>query len=129
MSICSYSQTSYPKKIVLHGDTCVVILSSQLIKINYKLQYKNYLIEQNRQLQDQVNAITNNSSRKDSIISRQKIIIGDHGEIINAQLADIKSLVNQNKDLNTKLKKYKKTNKFLMIGAGALAFVTLLLVR
>ncbi len=119
---------SYPKKIVLQGDTCIVITSSQLIAINYKLQYKNYLIKQNNNLHKKVEIYQLSDVKKDSLILRQQLLLKNYDENIVFQLAEMKVLANDNASLRAKVEKQKKVTKFLVIGGAVLAFVTGLLV-
>lgn len=47
MSILSFSQANYPKKIKLEGDTCVLITVPQLKIINQRLLQRRFLLAEN----------------------------------------------------------------------------------
>jgi hypothetical protein len=125
MSTCLYSQTNYPKKIIIKNDTCILITSSQLIKINYKLQYKNYLVDQNRDLKLEALCYKSFLIQKDTIIANQKKILLDYDNNAQKQLNQLEQLAIKNSELNHKLTKKKKRNNYLL---GALAVLSLLTV-
>ncbi len=126
MGIYSYSQDSYPKKIVFDRDTCIAISIDQLKSINLKLQKKDFLTNL---LQEYIK-----KTEKDSaFISQLHLQIQSrdlHIEKINEGLHKSNQLFTDQKQINKELEKQlqrrKNLNKYLLGGITILSTLTLL---
>lgn len=122
MATLSYSQSSYPKKIVLNNDTLVLITAIQLKQCNQKFNQLEYEIKLNK-INDSI--ILYNGLRIENLTSQ--VIEYKANEVATKRTVDTlfsmcKSQALQNEQLNKKLKFATK----IEYGLGGISAILLL---
>lgn len=125
IAILSFSQNSYPKKILFGKDTLVLITPEQVMRAN-EMGYKiDYYIQQ-----DSINSSYISELEK---ISKEKDNTVEHITKINTEL--LNSLSNCNNDIKSlqeqlkKEQKKTKRNLFITIGITTLTAITIGLIK
>lgn len=121
----SYSQNSFPKKIVLNNDTVIAITSHQLVTINQKLL-------QLAMYKEVASDCGNSMATLNKSIEKANALIAQQSELIafqKAQISDLNKLDDYSKQNIEVLKKQLKlqrqrTVKAVVIGSGVTALVT-----
>ena len=117
MTISSFSQTSYPKKLKLGNDTVIAITPSQLIQINKCLNGYSHL-QLVDSLKDEQLSVSNNTIKlKDEIIRNYQKEINLVNEKFNLE----KSYSN---GLEKQIKQSKRKHLFASFGVGVVGALT-----
>lgn len=77
MSISSYSQTTYPKKVVIEGDTVIALEMSQIKYINATLETLNYCSNRLEAAEEYIEGVTEMQKKKDALINDYRSKITD----------------------------------------------------
>ena len=121
----SYSQNSFPKKIVLNRDTVIAISPVQLQTINQKLLQLAMYKEVAADCGNSVATLNKNIEQANTLIAQQNELIAFQKKQIN-DLNKLDDYSNQNIDVLKKQLKLQKqrTAKAVFIGSGVTALVT-----
>jgi hypothetical protein len=99
MTALSYSQNSYPKKIVWNNDTIIAITPNHLIQINVKFEEVKYC---NSDLEDSkryIGELENLNIKKDSLILEYQFSVRN----LNMLYDNLDNLATQTENYNKKL--------------------------
>lgn len=77
MSISSYSQTTYPKKVVIEGDTVIALEMSQIKYINATFEKLNYCSNRLEAAEEYIEGVVEMQKKKDALISDYRSKITD----------------------------------------------------
>lgn len=95
---------NYPEKIIIKGDTLVVITPQQLTTINCKLEYKNSLVKENAVLLSKINVKDSLNKIKDEnfikIVTNVKYQNDELNNRVNNLMVENNTLKKKNKDKN-----------------------------
>lgn len=105
MPILGFSQGSYPKKMIINGDTICAVTSGQLIKVNKGIN-ELYLLRETNRLQQKQNAISDSMmGQYDNIVkSKDSVIVLTNQQLVLAENRYI-ALEEMNNTLRSKAKK------------------------
>ena len=118
MTLYSYSQSTYPKRMLIDGDTVVAITVEQSKKVNKTFLEKNYYKTVTESLGKKVTLLEMNSNIDYIIINKLKVQIDNLNLIISNKQ---KAMDKQKEDLDAtdrELKKSKRKNRFKKVGLG-----------
>lgn len=107
----SFSQNSYPKKILWESDTVLAISKEQLIKINRSLNNYNHLIKVNRNLRMSLEV-------SDSLCFYWRNIVLKQDSIYSMEAQKFKQVIEMNKNFQDALRKEKLKRRNIIIGTG-----------
>lgn len=111
IQISSFSQTSYPKKILWEGDTVVAITVPQLVRINRSLNNYVYLKKINRNLQTDL-------ALSDSLRLYWKQVAAKSDTLSTMEKRKFGNISKLNEILKSDIEKEKKKNKKKRVGVG-----------
>lgn len=77
MSISSYSQTTYPKKVVIEGDTVIALEMSQIKYINATFETLNYCSNRLEAAEEYIDGVAEMQKKKDALINDYRAKITD----------------------------------------------------
>lgn len=128
MSISSYSQNTYPKKIVIEGDTIVALKMGQVKNINATFEKLNSCNDMLIISEDYIRNLNNAQEDKDRIIADYRGQITDLSELnteLNGLVQDANNRVELAEKGEERVRKNTKMYTILSFVAGVLT-VTLL---
>lgn len=77
MSISSYSQTTYPRKVVIEGDTIIALKMSQIKYINATFETLNYCNNRLEAAEEYIEGVAEMQRKKDALINDYRVKITD----------------------------------------------------
>jgi len=119
----SYSQNSYPKRIVIEGTPVTLLLDSQVIEINHRLVEGDFLKKENQDLKIYKESCTDVLGQKDMIIEYQDSL----SKTEQQQIATLNAIIlSQKKNIGSweeiaKTEKKKKIRAYFLAGSGGAA--------
>ena len=126
ISISSFCQNSYPRKIVFDGDTCIALNIDQTIKLNYKLSRKQFLesqyliiTDQNEEYLKMIHDLSKQVNERDKLISKYEQQSSKINELILEEQ-------NKNQLLQKKIRNKKRWEAIMLGAIGALTGALLL---
>ena len=128
MNISSYSQNTYPKKIVIEGDTIVALKMGQIKNINATFEKLNSCNDMLIISEDYIRNLSNAQEDKDRIIADYRGQITDLSELnteLNGLVQDANNRVELAEKGEERVRKNTKMYAILSFVAGVLT-VTLL---
>lgn len=128
MNISSYSQNTYPKKIVIEGDTIVALKMGQIKNINATFEKLNSCNDMLIISEDYIRNLNNAQEGKDRIIADYRGQITDLSELnteLNGLVQDANNRVELAEKGEERVRKNTKMYAILSFVAGVLT-VTLL---
>ena len=128
MNISSYSQNTYPKKIVIEGDTIVALKMGQVKNINATFEKLNSCNDMLIISEDYIRNLSNAQEDKDRIIADYRGQITDLSELnteLNGLVQDANNRVELAEKGEERVRKNTKMYAILSFVAGVLT-VTLL---
>lgn len=128
MNISSYSQNTYPKKIVIEGDTIVALKMGQVKNINATFEKLNSCNDMLIISEDYIRSLNNAQEDKDRIIADYRGQITDLSELnteLNGLVQDANNRVELAEKGEERVRKNTKIYTILSFVAGVLT-VTLL---
>lgn len=128
MSISSYSQNTYPKQIVIDGDTIVALKMGQIKNINATFEKLNSCNDMLIISEDYIRNLNNAQEDKDRMIADYRGQITDLSELnteLNGLVQDANNRVESAKKGEERVRKNTKMYAILSFVAGVLT-VTLL---
>lgn len=129
-ALLGYSQATYPREIVLDGDTLVAITIEQSKEINASFLDASYYKASNDSLGEKVVLLRAKIDNKDLVIGDLRVQIDNLGQIIINKDLTIEELKEDLKETDGELIKEKNNNKwrkvFLKVSIAANAVLLLI---
>lgn len=126
-STLCFSQSSYPSKLVVDGDTLVCITVDQLRKLNTLLMDRLEYRELNDSLYVQIGIYRDLVNRLEEQVSTQHLIIDNLTQQTAIQDTVIRGIREENDRLTQRVGRQERVIKYGGAGAGILLIILLLL--
>ncbi len=125
--ILSYSQDSYPKRLIIGSDTVVAITQEQSRQMTKAFIENSYLNETNDSLEQKIIYLQSNRVNDSTIIANLNTQIGNLEQIQTNTLLENQRLIEDLEATDKELIKQQRIGKFKSIGIGILIVLSIIL--
>lgn len=128
MSISSYSQNTYPKKIVIEGDTIVALKIEQIKYINATFEVQSNLQDRLNVAEEYIKWVEEVQKNKDTLLIEYRAKISDLSTLNNEMNSLATEANKRSTELREQLKKSNrrvKTFAIISFVAGVVTVITL----